>query len=495
MSRLTGGVFQNFGVRPDISTMMSHRGANNSTVLVFVETFLRNSHAAWMVLVMLADWTVMALSFRHRENKSLKKYLLLVLLLNCIPFLKVYENMYAESTFPLRNDIFDIQGDSLAVKKEKYTKDFPLWDWKPEFQTIDGLNRRKNVVILLVESLADAYSKHFSGLKGYMPNIDRLAAENASFINYHSTGMETAPATYSIMTGKIFFSDLDRGTPDIKFEYGEALPHNMKSAGYVTSAIYSSADFGGRVDIYKNSGFEHLYDTNDPAYEGQRRYVFNSVADGVLLSHAADLIRRFDRFRQPHLTFILTTSSHTPYQNPETGKSGYTEVISYVDREVGKFVRRLEDEGFFNNGTLVILGDHHPPFTGFAPGELEKYGDDLNRVPLIIIDRDIGKKQFTNVFGHDSLKAIIEYLNLEKVKKYEYQLIPFLESDSERSVTVLCPMLFQKHYLGGVRVSGPNGEQGVYDAKGDRSEFTSHFLAPEQETEVAGRVKWYKREE
>jgi len=111
-----------------------------------------------------------------------------------------------------------------------------------------------------------------------------------------------------------------------------------------------------------------------------------------------------------------------------------------------------------------------------------------------IIDRDIGKKQFSNVFGHDSLKAIIEYLNLPKVKKYGYQLIPFLESYAERGVTVLCPMLFQRHYLGRIRVSGPNGEQGVYDAKGDRSEFTSHFLTPEQETEVAGRVKWYKLE-
>ena len=455
------GVFQNFGVRPDVGTMLSHKGANNSTFLVFLETFFRTSHASWMVLVMLADWAVIALSFRQRENKSLKKYLLIVLLLNCIPFLKVYENLYTESSFMLRKDIFDIQGDDIIGEKQLYTKGFPQYDWKPEFQTIEGLNRRKNVVILLVESLAAAYSNHFSGLKGYMPNIDMLAWQNASFINYHSTGMETAPATYSIMTGKIFFSDLDHDSPDLKFEYREALPKTMKSAGYITSAIYSSEDFGGRVDIYKNSGFDHLYDTHDPAYEGEKRYVFNSVADGVLLNHAADLIKGFDHAGQPHFTFILTTSSHTPYLNPETGESGYTSVISYVDREVGKFVSRLEKEGFFDNGTLVILGDHHPPFTGFAPGELEKYGDDLNRVPLIIIDRDIGKKQFVNVFGHDSLKAIIEYLNLEKVKKYEYQLIPFLESDAERGVTVLCPMLFQRHYLGGIRVSGPNGEQGV----------------------------------
>ncbi|MDY6275241.1 MAG: sulfatase-like hydrolase/transferase [Succinivibrionaceae bacterium] len=221
------GVFQNFGVRPDVSTMLSHSGAGNSTFLVFLESFFRTSHASWMVLVMLADWMLMAFSFRQRENKSLKKYLLLVLLLNCIPFLKVYENLYTESSFMLRKDIFDIQGDSPTGERQHYTRDFPQYGWKPESQTIDGLGRRKNVVILLVESLASAYSHHFSGLKGYMPEIDRLAAENASFINYHSTGMETAPATYSIMTGKVFFSDLDRKSPDLSFEYGEALPKIM----------------------------------------------------------------------------------------------------------------------------------------------------------------------------------------------------------------------------------------------------------------------------
>ena len=489
------GVFQNFGVRPDFGTMLSHSGADGSTFLSMTSAFFRSSHASWMALVMLADWVIMLFSVRLREDRSLRNYLILAILLNSIPFLKVYEGFYTGSDFELRKDIFDIQQDSLRQRKFTYTSAFPEYDWKPSYQIIDGLGRRKNVVILLVESLADVYSEHFSGLKGYMPEIDRLARENASFLNYHSTGMETAPATYSIMTGKLLFSEIDRKSRDLKFEYGEALPNVMKAAGYSTNAIYSSEDFGGRVAIYRNSGFERLYDTHDPAYDGVKRYVFNSVPDKVLLSHASDLISGFDREGKPHLTFILTTSTHVPYLNPETGKSGYREVLPYTDREVGAFVRRLEKSGFFDNGTLVIAGDHHPPIRGFEPGEVGRYGDDLNRVPLIIIDRDIGKRTFTNVFGHDSLGAIIEYLNLPKVKKYEYQLIPFWKPDEERSVTVLCPLIYQNSYLGGIRVSGPEGEQGVYEAKGDRSEFTSQFLDPEQEREVAGRVKWMKREE
>ena len=143
-----------------------------------------------------------------------------------------------------------IQSDFLADGEKKYTEAFPEYNWKPGYQTIDGLNRRKNVVILCVESLADSYSRYFSGLRGYMPNIDQLAEQNASFLNYHSTGMETAPATYSMLTGKIFFSELDREKPDFSFEYGEALPKIMNQNGYSTYAVYSSMDFGGLDDIY-----------------------------------------------------------------------------------------------------------------------------------------------------------------------------------------------------------------------------------------------------
>ncbi len=489
------GVFQNFGVRPDIRTMLSHTGAGGGTFMEFLASFFRTSHASWMVLVMLAVWIIMLFSVRLRKDRSLRKYLLLAVLLNCIPFLKVYENFYAESSFQLRKDIFDIQGSAIWHERFYYTEAFPEWDWKPHEEEIEGLGRRKNVVILLVESLADVYSEYFSGLNGCMPEIDRLAEENASFLNYHSTGMETTPATYSVLTGKIMFSDLDRDEPDPRFEYGDALPRVMAKAGYATSVIYSSENFGGLDDVYKKSGFGHFHGNSDPAWKGVKRYHFRSVADGILLRHASELIRESQNGGKPFLTLIMTSSSHSPFLNPETGKTGYCEVMPYVDREISLFVRRLEESGFFANGTLVITGDHHPPIRGFEPGEVARYGEDLNRVPLIIIDRDIGKRRFMNVFGHDSLRAIVEYLNLPRVRKYGYQLIPMRKEEERRSVTVLCPMIFQNSYLGGIRVSGPNGEQGVYEAKGDRSEFASRFLSPDLEREVAGRVKWMKREE
>lgn len=80
----------------------------------------------------------------------------------------------------------------------------------------------------------------------------------------------------------------------------------MRSDGCSTSVIFSAENFAGMDDVYRNSGFEHYYGPDEPAYKGEKRYVFKSVADGVLLSHAADLISGFDHEGRLHLAcFVL----------------------------------------------------------------------------------------------------------------------------------------------------------------------------------------------
>ena len=119
--------------------MLSHSGADGSTFISMVSAFFRSSHSSWMAIVMLADWIVMLCSIRLREKRSLRSYLVLAILLNCIPFLKVYEGFYTESSFELRKDIFDIQSGTLRRGSHTYTSAFPEYDWKPSWMEIDGL--------------------------------------------------------------------------------------------------------------------------------------------------------------------------------------------------------------------------------------------------------------------------------------------------------------------------------------------------------------------
>ncbi|MBQ5523005.1 MAG: hypothetical protein IIT86_09375 [Oscillospiraceae bacterium] len=113
---LDWGVSWNFGARADFRTVFSHTGADVPTALVFAGAFFRHSDASWMVFAMFAAWIIMALSFRHREDCPLRKYLILVLILNCIPFLKVYETS-TRKTAPGSERIFLTYRENFPGKK------------------------------------------------------------------------------------------------------------------------------------------------------------------------------------------------------------------------------------------------------------------------------------------------------------------------------------------------------------------------------------------
>ena len=64
---------------------------------------------------------------------------------------------------------------------------------------------RRNIIIILVESLSMYHSNYFSGLSNMTPHLDRIAQENISFFNFYSNGFKTENALISILLGKMDF--------------------------------------------------------------------------------------------------------------------------------------------------------------------------------------------------------------------------------------------------------------------------------------------------
>jgi arylsulfatase A-like enzyme len=93
---------------------------------------------------------------------------------------------------------------------------------------------------------------------------------------------------------------------------------------------------------------------------------------------------------KPYFAGLLTVSSHPPYVLPD-GKRGEESAIRYVDQELGKFYRLLGDAHFFDNGILIILGDHRA-MTLVTAEERTQYGDRaLSRIPLIVASNPAGE--------------------------------------------------------------------------------------------------------
>ena len=81
-------------------------------------------------------------------------------------------------------------------------------------------------------------------------------------------------------------------------------------------------------------------------------------------------------------------STHHPFINPETGEASQQAAFTYMDRSVAAFYQQLERAGFFKDGVLLVVGDHHA-MVPLQAQEIQRSGvvRAPAHVPLIVIDQ------------------------------------------------------------------------------------------------------------
>lgn len=247
---------------------------------------------------------------------------------------------------------------------------------------------RPNILLVIVESLS-AYHSALLGGKGWTPEIDNIALHGSWFTNFHANGFTTDHGLIALLTGRVPLPSVGRYGSTKAYEGFESpagsVPTLLRTRGYKT-LFFTTGDLGflDKGSWAREIGFDHVEGAEAPFYDGKPRYHFNAAADQFL----------FDRFiqwyehgvqHQPFFVTLLTVSSHPPFIDPESGRRGEEEVIRYVDRELGRFFRKLREAGFFNNGLLLITGDHRA-MAPITREEKQKYGDRaLSRIPMIVV--------------------------------------------------------------------------------------------------------------
>lgn len=283
-------------------------------------------------------------------------------------------------------------------------------------------DQHKNVILIVVESLTSSKSKYFSNLENKMPYLDKLANENISFINYYSNGSNSITGNYSIATNNPFvFNDTSSDIPSYLYE--NTIAKIFKKYGYLTKVFAAAKLVYGKKQVYIKSGFDYISDDKDPYYSGKPRYVFNGVSDDVLYENVISNVKNeTDNF----FYMLNTVTTHPPYLNPITGESSFDSTIEFAEKALETFVNQLEEANFFDNGILVIVGDHRS-MTPISDLEYEKYGEwSCARMPLVIIDKEIKHLSIDDHLSHASLGSIIQYLSLPQVVMSKEQGNPFL---------------------------------------------------------------------
>lgn len=109
----------------------------------------------------------------------------------------------------------------------------------------------------------------------------------------------------------------------------------------------------------------------------------------------------------------------------------YLACVSFVDEQVGKVIRALEDSDDAENTYIVLISDH-----GFHLGEKERYAkrslwEDGTRVPMIIVGPGIAKggKCHKPTQLLDIYPTLLELAGLERDPKHEgNSLVPLLKN-------------------------------------------------------------------
>ena len=244
----------------------------------------------------------------------------------------------------------------------------------PAQRAYEGLAQKKNVVILICESLGKEYSGYFNPTlengkyKGYMPFVDSLASQSLTFKYSYANGRISMDANPSILAGIPMFVEpfvlSSASLNDV-----EGLPAILGKYGYHSAFFHGGHNITMGFAAFANSiGFDKYYGLNEyeksPKYGGYADFDGKwAIFDEPFLQYFAD---ELERFKQPFLATVFTATSHHPYPIPKKYKERYPEegsleilkCIRYADMSIRRFFDRVKQEPWYENTLFVIVADH-----------------------------------------------------------------------------------------------------------------------------------------
>lgn len=246
----------------------------------------------------------------------------------------------------------------------------------------DSSMGKRNVVIVLMESMSARLMQSYGQEKTLTPFLDSLYSQSRSYRNFYSSGIHTnhgiTATLYSFPT--VLNRNAMKGS---KIPRYVGLPDVLAQNGYRNMFFMShESQYDNMNAFFRTNGFHEIYAQEDyPAEE-----VVNSfgVPDAFLFKYALNKINEKAKDKQPFFSVILTISNHPPYIIPDGFKSRTSEpedqIVEYADRAIADFMRQAKKEPWYNNTIFVFLGDHGK-IVGTPECEMPQ---SYNNVPLMI---------------------------------------------------------------------------------------------------------------
>lgn len=380
--------------------------------------------------------------FRKKDVEKILLFSFLILLTITISTLifssEIKNDVYQNKINFLVSDILSSKMNQNQAYTINSKGEFPLLkpiesnkDVLKPFFKIDSLQRKPNIVIIIMEGLGSEFVDN-NQYSGYSPFIDSLIGKSLYWENFLSTTGRTFGVLPSLLGslpyGEMGFLEIEN-TPT-----HQSLFSILNENGY-TSSYYtgSKSSFDKVVNFLEYNEVKHIIDENKFGFEFEKAANDNKgfswgYPDSELFKK---MLSTLDEKNEPRLDVLLTVSNHEPFSFPNkniytsnaenifknkknntisttifnTNKDVFS-ALNYVDNSLEKFFNDYQKRADFQNTIFIITGDHR-----LIPIEQK---DELCRfhVPLIIYSPLLKKPQrFQSISSHwDVTPSLISFL-------------------------------------------------------------------------------------
>ena len=256
----------------------------------------------------------------------------------------------------------------------------------PNSVEITANGQPKNLIYIYLESMETTYAATADGGSqevNYMPNLTALAQKNISFSDktagllggFHSplgTGW-TMAALLATTSGIPFSFPLGENGHNAMI-YRENFASGLTTLGDVLAQkgyrqeflCGSDSAFGGRKTYFEQHGNYEIFDlytAREEDYIPDDYKVWWGYEDEILYEIARDEVTRLAASDQPFNFTMLTVDTH--HVNGFTCnicEYNYTKklanVVSCADRQIADFVAWCQEQDFYEDTVIIIMGDH-----------------------------------------------------------------------------------------------------------------------------------------
>lgn len=252
---------------------------------------------------------------------------------------------------------------------------------------------RRNVVVMICESLGQEYFGHYNDYEGQTPFLDSLCRESLTFRENYANGRKSIDGMPSVLSSIPMMGEPFLLTPSAMNRVG-GLARELGGSGYETGFFHGAQNGSMGFEAFaRNSGFQRYWGRTE--FDADERFGGEKEFDGMWAIWDEPFLQFMERMlteqtKEPFMAAVFTASSHHPYRIPEQYEEQFPDnpdnpmhrCVRYLDLSLRRFFEAARKEAWFQRTVFVITGDHTNASS--RPEYQTEWG--VFRVPVIFYD-------------------------------------------------------------------------------------------------------------